>query len=161
MDNKADIRIEIDPSCSVPQITIRTDRRDEYIEKMISAIEQCMSDDYPRIIAFSGDTAVLLNPRDIVRIYTESRRVIICTDTEEYDSKLPLRELESRLNADMFVRISRFEIVNLRKIFSFDLNITGTIKITFVNKTETWVARRYVRAISDALKNSSKGGRKS
>lgn len=159
MKKKVDIRVELDPTYEVPEVVIKTAKETELIEKIVYTVERCLSGEYPQVAAYSGDTVVLLNQREIVRVYTENRRVIICTEKEEYDSKLTLRDLEEMLDERYFVRISRFEIVNLRKIFSFDLNITGTIRITFVNKTETWVARRYVKTISDKLKEKSKGGR--
>lgn len=157
MKDKLDIRVEIDPSCRVPQLVIKTDQKTEYIENMVYSIERCLEGDYPQIIANDGDTVVLLNQWDIVRAYTENRKLIICTDTDKYESKLTLHEMENILDESYFVRISRFEIVNLKKVFSFDLSITGTIRITFMNKADTWVARRYVRAISEKLNSISKG----
>lgn len=157
MNKKVDIKVEIDPSCKTPEVIIKTDQKTEYVDKMIYDIERTLSGDYPQIIAYCGDTCVLLNQWDIVRVYTENRKIVVRTLTEEYESKLTLRELEDILDESCFVRISRFEIVNLKKVFGFDLSIAGTIKITFVNKTETWVARRYVKAISDKLNTKGKG----
>ena len=81
----------------------------------------------------------------------ESRKVRICTAGGTYDSKRSLPFLESVLNADRFIRISRFEIVNIRYIASFDFSIAGTVHIAFDDGSVTWAARRYVRAIQQAL----------
>ncbi len=157
MNMKPEIKVEIDSSYKSPEITIKTNQKTELIENIIYAIERCIEGEVPKISAFKGDTVVLLNQWDIARIYTENRKLIIRTDEETYESKLTLKDLEEILD-DNFVRISRFEIVNLRKISAFDLSIAGTIKVFFENKTETWVARRYVKTIQQKLSRMGKGG---
>lgn len=157
MGRKYDIRVEIDPSCQVPQVVIRTDRKDDYIDKVVYNLERCLAEEYPQIAAYRGDTVVMLNQWDILRVFTEKRKVIICTEKEQYESRSSLKELEEMLDESRFVRISRFEIVNLRKVTGFDLSISGTIRMTFANGTETWVARRNVKTIADKLNIKSKG----
>lgn len=157
MSNKATLKVEIDPSCSTPEIIIKTDQRTELIENIVSAFEHLVAGDYHQVTAYKGDVAVMVNQWDIIRVFTENRKVVICTETEKYESKYTLRDLEEILDSESFVRISRFEIVNLRKIHSFDLSVSGTIKIFFVNGVETWVARRHVREIALKLNAKSKG----
>ena len=158
MNVKPEINVEFDSSCKVPKITIQTNQKTELIENIIYAIERCVEDEVPKVTAYSGETMVLLNQRDISRIYTQNRRLVICTGDGTYESKLTLKDLEDVLDENIFVRISRFEIVNLRKISAFDLSIAGTIKVFFEDKSETWVARRYVKTIQQKLSRMGKGG---
>ncbi|MBO4347344.1 MAG: LytTR family transcriptional regulator DNA-binding domain-containing protein [Lachnospiraceae bacterium] len=158
MNVKPEINVEFDSSCKVPKITIQTNQKTELIENIIYAIERCVEDEVPKVTAYSGETMVLLNQRDISRIYTQNRKLVICTSDGTYESKLTLKDLEDVLDEDIFVRISRFEIVNLRKISAFDLSIAGTIKVFFEDKSETWVARRYVKTIQQKLSRMGKGG---
>lgn len=158
MNVKPEINVEFDSSCKVPKITIQTNQKTELIENIIYAIERCVEDKVPKVTAYSGETMVLLNQRDISRIYTQNRKLVICTGDGTYESKLTLKDLEDVLDENIFVRISRFEIVNLRKISAFDLSIAGTIKVFFENKSETWVARRYVKTIQQKLSRMGKGG---
>ena len=68
-------------------------------------------------------------------------------------------ELEERLDESRFVRISRFELVNIRMISGFDLSMAGTIKVSLKDGTETWVARRYVRTIQEKFMSINQGGK--
>ena len=145
------IRLEIDPAYHDPEVIIRTDQRTPLVEKLIYAIENSAESDHPMIPVYWRDTLVPVSPREIIRIYTENRKIIVCTDQHKYDARLSLRELEEKLDPDRFIRISRFEIVNLRKIASFDFSVAGSIRIRFEDGSETWVARRYVQTIQQTL----------
>ena len=157
MKKPVDIEIRIDPKCHDPVILIRTDQKTQAVENIVHAIEACTDSSYPLIAGYRDNEMELLSQRDIIRVYVESRKVRICTDDGTYDSRKNLSGLETVLNTDRFVRISRFEIVNIRKIARFDFSMAGTVHIVFDDGSVTWVARRYVRAIQQALKRIETG----
>ena len=157
MKKPVDIEIRIDPKCHDPVILIRTDQKTQAVENIVHAIEACTDSSYPLIAGYRDSEMELLSQRDIIRVYVESRKVRICTDDGTYDSRKSLSGLETVLNTDRFVRISRFEIVNIRKIARFDFSMAGTVHIVFDDGSVTWVARRYVRAIQQALKRIETG----
>ena len=159
MKDKPTVRIELDPSYTVPEIVIRTDKKTPEIEKIIYAIENESESDLPKIKGYNGSAVTLLDQRDLVRAYTEHRKVLICTASESYESRRTLRELEEMLDEDHFVRISRFEIINLDKVRNFDFSLAGTIKVNFEDGNSTWVARRYVKAIEERLERLQSGRR--
>ena len=99
----------------------------------------------------------LLSQRDIVRVYVEARRVRIGTEKGIFESHKSLSYLEQLLNPERFIRISRFEIVNIRKIASFDFSRAGTVHIRFDDGTVTWAARRHVRTIQQVLERIETG----
>jgi len=156
MDREPEIRVEIDPERKSPEIVIKADSRSALVEKIINAVERCFENEHPKIIAYDGNTVVLLNRWDILRLYTEKRKVIIITQTGKYESHTSLRELEEMLCEGEFVRISRFELINLRKVSGFDMSVTGTIRVLFEDGTETWVARRNIRIMQQKLMEISK-----
>ena len=161
MNGKPDIRVEVDPECKDVAVVIKTDNpQNAFVEKIIYAVEHCIENEYPQITVYSGNSVVLLNQWDIVRIYTENRKLTVCTSTGNYESRLSLSELETMLQEDIFVRISRFEIINLKKVQTFDMTVAGTIKVVLEDGSETWVARRNVRTIQQKLKGGLKGGEK-
>ena len=154
-----DIKVEIDPSLKENEVIIRTNQRTELIDQIVETIERCTRKKYPQITAISGEKSVLINQQEIVRVYTENRRVVINTDTGNYDSRLNLKKLEEMLNPISFVRISRFEIINLSKVSGFDFSMEGTVQVYFDNGSFTWVSRRYVHFIQQTLGLLTKQGR--
>ena len=157
MKKPVDIEVRIDPDCHDPVILIRTDRKTQEVESIVHAIEHCAESEYPLIAAWHGSAMELLSQRDIVRVFVESRRVHICTENGTYEFHKPLSWLEQLLNPSRFIRISRFELVNIRKIASFDFSMAGTVHIRFDDGTVTWAARRYVRSIQQALERIETG----
>ena len=156
MGKNISVDVELDPAFTEPHVVIKTDSRSDLIDKIERAIERCADED-SRQVAVEDDGAIILLERgDIFRVYTENRRLAVCTSRGVYASRLSLREFEALLDSEHFVRISRFEIINLKKIRNFDLSTVGTIRVVFEDGSETWVARRYVKDIHDKFFEMSK-----
>ncbi len=151
MKNAIDIDIQIDPACADPKVIIRTARMTPEIDDIVHAIESSTDSAYPMVTAYAGDTMVLLSQREIIRVYVESRKLIVWTDRGGFVARGTLAEMEQTLNRHRFLRISRSEIINLSKVSNFDFSLSGTIQVNFDDGSGTWVARRYVRAIQETL----------
>lgn len=154
MRDKVNIHIEIDPSCDEPEVIIRTAEKTEEIDRLIDAVERSMELGRDKVAVYKSDVMTKLDQRDILRVCTENRKINVYTAYDVYTVRGTLRELEGILDSHTFVRISRFEIINLKKAESFDFGISGTIKVVFEDGSTTWVARRYVKAIQDILLSS-------
>lgn len=142
------VEVKIDSSYTEPQILILTDS----VTEEINILLRKLSEDVPQIISGSKDGKIeVLDPDNLIRIYTAAGKVYAVTDKGEYLLKLRLYEIESRLDPRRFIRISNSEIVNLKHVGSFDLSFTGTICVKLQNGTTTYVSRRYVSKIKKIL----------
>jgi len=103
------------------------------------------------ITAYNGGEAVKLSYAQIARIYSENKKVYVRTREKSYEVKERLYSLEERLPSGTFIRISNSEMINSDYIKRLDMSISGTIKLTLKNGDETYVSRRYVKTIKDAL----------
>ena len=93
----------------------------------------------------------LVEQREFLRFYADGKGVSAQTGRETYTVRLRLYELEERLDKRRFVRISNSEIVNLDRVTALDLSLAGTIRMTLDRTVSTYVSRRYVKRIKEAL----------
>ena len=142
------IKIEFNKAYKEPEIIILTDKMTDDIDRIF----KMLSDEKSQIIAgIKNDKVEVLEPNDIIRVYANSKKVFAVTDKGEYMLRLRLYEAEERLSLNQFVRISKSEIINLKKVNNFDLNFAGTICVRFFNNEVTYVSRRYVSEIKRVL----------
>lgn len=142
------IEVKLEPDAKERKVIIVTDAVDEEIRELMKRISR----EHPKVLAcFSEDQLYLLEQSEIVRVYASAGKVFAVTQQGEYTLRLRLYELEERLDSSCFVRISNSEIVNLRKVKSFDLSYTGTIRVALCNGESAFVSRRYVSKIKNVL----------
>lgn len=142
------VEIKIDETAKETKVIIVTNTMDGEVQALMKRI----TEEKPQVLAgFSGDSVALLEQSNIIRIYALDGKVYAVTAQGEYVLRLRLYELEDRLDKGKFVRISNSEIINLRKVKGFDLSFSGTISVSFVDGTSTFVSRRYVRKIKTVL----------
>lgn len=142
------IDIQINEQYTEPKVVIMTDKMTDEINTLVKKL----SEETPQvIIGFCDGRAEILGQDDILRVYASGGKTFAATSNGEYALRLRLYELEERLGKDRFVRISNSEIINLKRVRSFDLSFTGTICVTLSDGTVTYVSRRYVSKIKSVL----------
>lgn len=142
------IEVKLDENCLETKVIILTAKMTEQITELM----QRLSEETPQeIVGFDGDSLRLLQPIDIVRIYSAVGKVFAVTDKKEYVLRIRLYEAEERLSGKGFVRISNSEIINIRKAKKFDLSTVGTICVSLANGDMSFVSRRYVTKIKQTL----------
>ncbi|MBR6257515.1 MAG: LytTR family transcriptional regulator [Lachnospiraceae bacterium] len=99
----------------------------------------------------------LLRPAEIYSFYAEGQKVFALDATKKYTVSGKLYELEKDYEDLCFVRISKSEIINYKKIRNLDLSLTGTIKVVMKNGYETFSSRRNVARLKELLLKGKKG----
>ena len=117
-------------------------------EELYEAIETLLE---LRIIGYRGQESELISPTQIVRIYSENKKVFARTAEECFEVKERLYVLEGQLEKQKFVRISNSELVNVQQIEKLDMSYAGTIQVRMKNGDVTYVSRRFVRKIKEVL----------
>lgn len=140
--------IQIDPSYPEPKVIILTAE----VTEDVNMLAKKLTESSPSVLSGLKDEKIeILEPDSLLRIYASAGKAIAVTDHGEYSLRLRLYEAEKRLKQDIFVRISNSEIVNLKKVKSFDLSIAGTISIKMSDGTISYASRRYVSKIRKIL----------
>lgn len=114
-------------------------------------VRKCSEPKSTIISGFQNDVLEVLDPNDIIRIYSASQKVFVITKKGEYTTTLRLYEFEELLDNRAFIRISHSEILNLKLIKHFDLSFVGTIRVSLLDGTASFVSRRYVAKIKQTL----------
>lgn len=143
-----DIEIKIDPEYKLPKVIVLTDK----VTDEVNAIVSRLSEEAPKIITgFREDVLRIIEPNEVKRIFSSGGKVYAETDDGEYMLRQRLYEMEERLDNSRFVRISNSEIINLQKVRCFNMNLVGTICVSFADSGTTYVSRRYVTKIKKIL----------
>lgn len=142
------IEVKVDAACEETSVVICTNKVNDEIQQLVRKLSQ----DAPQVIVgFLEDEAVILTQEEILRVFAEGGKVFAETKSARFVLRLRLYELEERLDAKRFVRISNAEIINLAMVRGFDLSFAGTICVRMKNDAVTYVSRRYVSKIKQVL----------
>ena len=142
------VEIKLDGSYTDPKAIILTA---SMTEEVSSAVKKLSEETPPLLLGYKGEMIEILEENDLIQMYANSGKVFAVTQQGEYVLRLRLYELEKRLPANQFVRISNSEIINLKKADHFDLSFTGTICVQLINGAITYVSRRYVSKLKKIL----------
>lgn len=143
------VRARIDKSFDTLEIQVCSNELTPQVKQLVEDISNFVNEGISGM-DFRGER-VLLPLKDILRFYTENQKVMAQDAGGVYSIQEKLYELEERLDAGQFFRISKSEIVNLKKIKRLDLSITGTIKVILSDGTETYTSRRNVTKLKQCL----------
>jgi len=146
---KINVIFELDETLEDIDVIIRADKRDNDVERLICQLSQ-NSPHKLTVLDNRGCTCVI-EERDIISVTSDGKQVRVTTDQGVYNAKQTLQNIESQLDSRLFLRISRFEVVNLAKIRKYDFTIGGTLRIEFDGGAETWASRRYIPIIREKL----------
>jgi DNA-binding LytR/AlgR family response regulator len=79
------------------------------------------------------------------------KQVEFITEDGVWYMRRTLQSLEDVLDMHRFLRISRFEIINLDKVIRYDFTVSGTLRMELAGGMETWASRRFIPTIRRVL----------
>ncbi|MDU2829318.1 LytTR family DNA-binding domain-containing protein [Anaerococcus jeddahensis] len=103
-----------------------------------------------KLVVFKDDEIYLLEYEEIIRCISKNKGVFIESKNGEYKSRMRLYELYERFD-NKFIKISRYEIINIDYVKKLDLSFKGTIAVEFKNGSISYVSRRYLKEFKKAL----------
>lgn len=130
------------PDAKEIRILVEAQERTPEVEALIKRLEPA-----GKLKAYDERGEIMLDMDEIIRIYTQQRRVLVDSLQGTYTLRARLYELEEQLDPAEFVRISNSEIVRKHCIRKLDFSLTGTIRLNLKGGIETYVSRRYVTRI--------------
>ena len=145
---KLKLRFEQDKTLDKIEIVVRAAEKDA----QVTALLESLSKDEPvkLTVLDSGNRASVIDEKDIVFVAAEGKLVRVVTTEGIFKAKQSLQSIESILSRS-FLRVSRFEIINIKKVRKYDFTLVGTLRVEFDNGMETWASRRYIPLIKERL----------
>ena len=145
---KLKVRFERDKTLSDIEIVVRADNESDQVREIIESLTQ-REPETLTLLDKTGQTCVV-EEGDIVLLSADGKHVSVTAKSGIYSAKQSLQKVEQILGGD-FLRVSRFEIINLKMVSKYDFTIGGTLRIEFKNGMETWASRRYIPLIREKL----------
>ena len=145
---KLKVRFERDNTLNDIEVIVRANEENAQVKELI---ESLMSREPEKLTLLdkNGNSCVV-DERDIVFLSADGKQVSVTAKSGIYFAKQSLQSIEEILNRD-FLRVSRFEIINLKLVSKYDFTVGGTLRIEFKNGMETWASRRYIPQIRERL----------
>lgn len=143
------VRFEPDPTLTHIDVVVRAPERDAEVEALLDRL----SDRPPDTLAvFDGGGSLRALPAgEIILASVDGKLVNIVTEDGSWYTRRTLQSLEEELDERRFLRISRYELVNLDKVLRYDFTLAGTLRLELQGGMETWASRRCIPAIRRRL----------
>ena len=143
-----EVKLRVEPGRQEPKIIILAGEENDELRRLAENLSKLSLGPVPVSL---GDEKLLLPQREFLRFYADGKGVSAQTAKKIYSVRLRLYELEERLDATRFARISNSEIINLDRVTAVDLSLSGTIRMTLDGAVHVYVSRRYVKKIKETL----------
>ena len=148
-DLEVNVSFQADASLDHIEVLVRAPERGAQAEALIARL--CEPERYLDLPS-EGGRIFRVRTDGIIRVYSQNRSNYVCVGDEIIRTSMSMNELESRLGRGRFLRVSRFDIINLDKAENFDFTIAGVLRIRLEGDQTVYASRRYIPAIRDYLK---------
>lgn len=141
------IIININENVPETEITISCSQLTDEIENIMATL-RIMNQ---QMLVYKDEENHLLDVSRISHIEALERRTFVYTETDIFESKLKLYEMEEKLCRYGFFRISKSCLVNLKYIKTIRNDVERRIRLTLKNGEQVMVSRQYAEEIKRRL----------
>ena len=137
-------------------VTVSASAKDAQVLELLERLNNPLTEMIPVFDAHNQEAVIPVS--GIISISSESRRLKVISEEGEFEMRMPLYEAEKLLDPASFLRISRYEIIQLSKVRRFDFTKTGALRIEMKNGMRTWASRRKIGLIRRLLSERGNHG---
>lgn len=141
------ITIQMNPDLKETEIEINCRQLTSEVENIIATL-RIMNQ---QMVVSKGEESCLLDVKDIGYIEAVERKTFVYTADDMYESKLKLYEMEEKLSACGFIRVSKACLVQLKQISSIRNEVERKLRLTMKNGEQIIVSRQYAEEIKKRL----------
>lgn len=145
---KLKVRFEQDKTLNDIEIVVRASEENAQVKELIDSLAHREGEKLT--LLDEGGNSCVVDEKDIVFLSADGKKVSVIANSGIYFAKQSLQNIEKIMSRD-FLRVSRFELINLKMVSKYDFTIGGTLRIEFKNGMETWASRRYIPIIKERL----------
>ncbi|MBQ3066136.1 MAG: LytTR family transcriptional regulator DNA-binding domain-containing protein [Clostridia bacterium] len=141
------IKLETVSDVTETEVVIRCREFDEETERLLSTIRLFTN----TVIAKKDNKTFIISPEDICYFDTQENKVLLITEEGVYETPLKMYEIEEKFKNSGFVRVSRYSIINLRKVAYLEPLFNGRMVAVMKNNDKVVITRLYIQAIKTIL----------
>ncbi|EPZ55583.1 lytTr DNA-binding domain protein [[Clostridium] sordellii ATCC 9714] len=140
------IDIDIDKKYKEIQVILKSPDMDE---ETLEILEKLKTRKTKYILGKKDKKIYILDINEVYIFYSENQKVFVETNDCKYEVEERLYEIEENLKSTSFVRVSKFAVVNMKKVRSIDMHFNGNLTMNFINDKKENISRRYISKIKD------------
>ncbi|CEQ28244.1 LytTR family DNA-binding domain-containing protein [Paraclostridium sordellii] len=144
------IDIDIDKKYKEIQVILKSPDMDE---ETLEILEKLKTRKTKYILGKKDKKIYILDMNEVYIFYSENQKVFVETNECKYEVEERLYEIEENLKSTSFVRVSKFAVVNMKKVRNIDMHFNGNLTMNLINNKKENISRRYISKIKDYLNN--------
>jgi DNA-binding LytR/AlgR family response regulator len=143
------VRFERESTLNYIDVLVRAPERDSEAEAVMARVAG--REPVMLTVTDAEGAQRVIPAADVLLIAVNGKRVDVVTGDGRFLAQSSLQNMENSLGSERFLRISRYELVNLAKVVKYDFTLDGTLRLELSGGVETWASRRCIPVIRRRL----------
>ena len=151
---RVNVSFEADEERRDIDVAFTAAERDDQVEALMARV----SDPLASVLTVYDEhgATVSIDESSIVIVTAGNKKQRVICDEADYEIRMSLQDVEAMLNPSTFLRVSRYDIINLAKVQRFDFSVSGTLRIEMKRDVEIWASRRFIPMIKKRLQRKDR-----